>query len=257
MATEIKTLPPVSELVKNEIDELKTGLGEIRSGRVVVPSSKAVKRSKEKLQVLSRENEVMERGWDPWVNPKLITGHIEMPLSMTFRGMVLIPSILLIALFTVMNLALMGFAAVDGLIFLTYIAPSTVFLMLAFYHDTTWQSDRQRAFLRNNDSFYVGGMPIDVWKKYRHDRGLFDQVMVASHEISLFEHRREPTPAIRIGDPLLVGRIGTRWYVGAAWDLDKELRLIPASEEAEATEPQTAPDKINPSKPNKPSYYEF
>ncbi len=176
-----------------------------------------------------RQAQIMERGWEPWHRPN------EMPMGLVERhrwrdaweewsGIICILSCIVGASAGFAFLALL-----DGNAFwpnLTVILGfSLCFLCLGLFAGVAQhRSEKALRWERYQHQVFTGVMPVWVWEKYHRDRNLFDRVYIASYDASLFQQ-------VRIWvDPLLVGRIGDALFLGAVWDLSKDIEGVEAQD---------------------------
>ena len=157
-----------------------------------------------------RQSAVMENGWDPWHTPAkgMHFGQVEDRSRNSNRreGLFLfgVFASLAIAFFSLFYFPLLIIVGGIGMV-----------LSLFFYTKSGLDSDEADRWVKTRRVF-TGAIPIRVWDMYQRDRRLFDRVYIASNDESLFSELP------KFVDPLLVGRIGSAFYLGASWDLARE-----------------------------------
>ena len=98
-----------------------------------------------------------------------------------------------------------------------------------FLSDRRMKNSRneEQALWRGRVGIYTHGVPVAVHAKMKRDKGLFDDIYIASPNAALFDSVKQMVP---LTDPLLIGRIGPRLYLGATWGLKADLAAQEAQE---------------------------
>lgn len=161
-----------------------------------------------------RQSAVMEAGWDPWHKPitqkDMHLGHVEDPARKQNR----IARLSLIGLFASLAIIFLSIVILPLMI----IAGMIGFVISLSVYVNVGMADPSNDRWMKTGRVFTGAMPSRVWDMYQRDRRLFDRVYIASNDESLF------TELPKTVDPLLVGRIGDAFYLGASWDLAREYR---------------------------------
>lgn len=181
------------------------------------------------------EKKVLARGWESWNRPhNFLLGVLEEPHFSSPKMLGFIIAVGLIsAVMTSLSFTFEPHTALrNQLMFFGFILVGTFFISASIFQSV---AESYIEVIQDNDAiklngkelkvrYYIGILPGSVWEKCRRDRGLFDMMYVASADPSLFAERI--TGVVTRTDPLLVGRTGDRFFVGAQWDLNLDIAQI-------------------------------
>ena len=235
-------------------------LNKIESKEIVAPNKRVAKAISDYVAFNKDEAKILKRGWEPYTKPNnWYAGFIEATTLNKFlhpNYFVLIVTLCLLGfgIWSSLHYAVHYHNHVTGPIANMFLSFGISFIFISVCSTWWWViklSDeantpysivfsKQRfdieigAIKISSDSVvissYVGLLPRTVYEKYKRDRSLFDAVYITSPDKEDFSEKVYLN--VPKFDPALVGRKKDRFYVGAHFDIAKDLKSM-ASESNE------------------------
>lgn len=230
---------------EKDIQEIQAELFDIQEASiwvrpdVIESKKKALSSTQHKL---THHHKIMDRGWEPYSIPQnMVLGSLwEIPITNAMVHVLTVLFALAVFSFPIV-FAIMTANARHLLLWIPCVivgipltAGFNVILQRLLYREAkdespqSVQRETHRSF--NTDTtktvirFYGGGVPADVKHKYDRDKHMFDEVYVGSFDQSLFYEEVNIRQRV-LGDPFLIGIYDGQAYLGAQWDLSKELEV--------------------------------